>query len=225
MKRMRNCAEKLGNEINKITASLMGSGIVDDQNYAAIHKCRNDITRVEFKNSECISIAYKYNSYDQVYEELNIGKVYNFKLMDGGIFQMSYSFHKFELIAHRLAFYPSPELLPFREAPREYMRDELFLEINEKRLHAFPVRFDFNASDEFYINKNHPRCHLTLGDFESCRIPVSRPITPCDFIKFIIINFYKVTDYSFENLIPRSNFKFDETISKEEKKMMHICVS
>lgn len=222
---MKNFAEKLEGEINKITANLIGSGLIDDQNYAVIHKCRNEITKVEFKNAENISVAYKYNSYAQLYNELNIGRVYNFKLIDGGIFQMSYSFHKLELMAHRLAFYPSPELLPFREAPREYMREVLFLEINEKRLHAFPVRFDFNASDEFYINKIHPKCHLTLGDFDSCRIPVARPITPYDFINFIMMNFYKVVDYSFENLIPKSNFKFDETISKEERAMMHIYVS
>src|SRR5690606_9999259 len=110
----------------------------------------------------------------------------NMKLVDGALLQMMYSVQGDALLRHRLAFYPSPNLLPFQDAADSYMRDELFVEIVQRRIVPFPLRFDFDGRENVHVDVCHPKSHLTLGDVKDCRIPVSAPLTPRWFLEFIL---------------------------------------
>ena len=57
-----------------------------------------------------------------------------------------------------------------------------------KNIYPFPIRFDF----DFYnsIDVEHPKSHLTLGQYKNCRIPVTSAVTPGQFLIFILRNFY-----------------------------------
>ena len=50
--------------------------------------------------------------------------------------------------------------------------DEIYADVVGREVVPFPLRFDYDArvkKQEVY----HPACHLTLGQYTNCRIPVS----------------------------------------------------
>ncbi len=47
---------------------------------------------------------------------------------------------------------------------------------------------------------HHPFSHITLGEYKNCRIPADRPVSPMQFVRFIMEHFYYV---------PSSQLEFD----------------
>jgi hypothetical protein len=90
----------------------------------------------------------------------------------------------------------------------------------DKKTIIFPIRFDFSKTHTDVI---HPIAHATFGNYKDCRIPISNPISPKRFVSFILRNFY---NYKFmEELLENellSNLSFDETITANEKKLLHF---
>lgn len=116
-------------------------------------------------------------------------------LLDGAIIQMMYRFNRRgSLNEHRLAFYPNPNLERYQDSPDDYedryYGNKLFTEMYENVVVAFPVRFDFNNDPARFVELDHPQSHMTVGNYQNCRIPVSHPITPYRFMDFILRNFY-----------------------------------
>lgn len=60
--------------------------------------------------------------------------------------------------------------------------------------------------------------HLTIGQYKNCRIPVVRPLTPSQFITFILRNFYHTAYNKYCQKLTQYNFSFDATITKSEQK-------
>lgn len=146
-------------------------------------------------------------------------ELYNFKLIDGAIVQMMYTFNCNNLKSHRLAFFPYPRLEEYQNNPEIDDRDEIFADIIRKDIYPFPIRFDYNSN-----NTDHPSSHLTLGQYLNCRIPVSAPLTPYLFMDFILRNFYNTI---YKKLTQKINFKgksFKETITTNEKKLIHLKI-
>jgi hypothetical protein len=136
------------------------------------------------------SIALKNVGYSIAYSKIEGNDQYHVKLPDGGLLLFQYSFDAESdmLLKHRLCFFPSPRLPTMEEAPELYQDDLTYADLVLERLVRFPIRFDFdpeNAKDVV-----HPHCHLTLGQFDNCRIPVSHPVSPYTFIMFVLRNFY-----------------------------------
>ena len=73
-------------------------------------------------------------------------------------------------------------------------------------------------------NVQHPHCHLTLGDVRCCRIPVSAPLTPRWFIKFVLRNFYQTKDHDFVLGLPNHRLNFNSTITENEARLIHVVV-
>ncbi|WP_443029068.1 DUF2290 domain-containing protein [Spirulina sp. CS-785/01] len=98
----------------------------------------------------------------------------------------------------------------------------IYADILEKNISPVPIRFDDDPDN--FEEIEHPQCHLTLGQFKNCRIPVSAPLTPSVFIAFILRNFYNT---AFKKFTQDLNFKFSlfaETITNNEKKILHISI-
>ncbi len=68
----------------------------------------------------------------------------------------------------------------------------------------FPVRYDYDGRDGRHEELAHPKSHLTLGQYECCRIPVSAPVTPYWFVDFILGNFYDTPDRCYADKMPVS---------------------
>jgi len=213
----------LKEDIDGLISELIGKGVCDDANFSAIRSYGRQ-SEVTFSGSEHISIALSDIEYSDIYSELSNKRSYNMKLIDGALIQLMYRIDDNELMQHRLSFYPSPNLLPFQDDPDSYMRDELFLEIVQRRIVPFPLRFDFDARDGVHVDVTHPKSHLTLGDVKGCRIPISAPLTPRWFVEFILRNFYQTNTHDFVSDLPQHRIEFPMSITGNEKKLMHMVV-
>jgi len=222
MSRVGSPRDKVREDLERLTAELIGLGLVDDQNFPATKQVGNSLWEVSFKGAENISLAMVDSEYEVIYNELSASRSFNLKLIDGGLLQLSYRFEDDILIKHRLAYYPSPSLRPFQEDPELYMREELYMEIVSRRIVPFPLRFDYDLKAAKDVA--HPCCHLTLGDIEGCRIPVHSPLMPRQFLEFVIRNFYQTEKFDFIAKFPKHRHFFDISISANERNLIHLAV-
>lgn len=214
---------KVKRDLDGLIGRLIQFGICDDSNFSTVRKLGLK-HEVSFTGAEHISFALKEFDYADIYRELAEKRSYNMKLVDGALLQLMYRFKRNRLLQHRLAFYPSPVLRPFQDDPEAYMHDELFLEIVQRRIVPFPLRFDFDDRIEVAVDIRHPRSHLSLGDAKGCRVPVTAPLTPRWFIEFILRNFYQVDDLNFAEGLPAHRIQFEESITPNEKELMHLQI-
>lgn len=210
-------------DIDGLISELIGKGICDDSNFSAI-RSYGHMVDVTFSGSEHVSIRQGNIEYADIYRELADKRSFNMKLIDGALLQMMYRVEGTALRQHRLAFYPSPSLLSFQEDPDAYMRDELFIEIVQRRIVPFPLRFDFDAREGVHVDTVHPKSHLTLGDVKDCRIPVSAPVTPRWFVEFILRNFYQTERHDFISDLPKHEIRFPASITQNEMGLMHMVI-
>ncbi|HAL6565286.1 TPA: DUF2290 domain-containing protein [Escherichia coli] len=210
-------------DIDNLISELIGKGVCDDSNFSAIRQ-QGRMADITFSGSEHVSIALGDIEYVEIYRELADKRSFNMKLVDGALLQMMYRVEGDALLQHRLAFYPSPSLLPFQDDPDAYMRDDLFIEIVQRRIVPFPLRFDFDAREGIHVDVVHPQSHLTLGDVKGCRIPVSAPVTPRWFVEFILRNFYQTDKHDFIGGLPRHEIQFPASITPNEMGLMHLVI-
>jgi len=215
-------------QINKITRLLNKGSLQIDYNVPKIGKIENEITWSNYQN---LAFTLKNESYETVYNEININRDYNFKMFDQAIVQMKYLFNKNNLVKHILSYYPNPNVEGFKDNIENYEEDyfgnKLFSDIIDKKIIVFPIRFDYS---EVWKDCEHPKVHATFGNFTDCRIPVSSPISPNRFILFILRSFYfeKFKNVFNEDIIKELNIKKEEiclknkNMSKEEKEFSFI---
>lgn len=220
---MAEFPQRIKKDLDDLIAELIRVGVCDDSNFSAIRSTGKQC-EVTFSGAEHVSIALGDIEYAEIYRELAEKRSYNMKLIDGALLHLMYRFDGDHLRQHRLAFYPSPSLLPFQDDPDAYMRDELFIEIIQRRIVPFPLRFDFDARENVHIDVTHPKSHLTLGDVKGCRIPVSAPLTPRWFVEFVLRNFYQTHEHDFVRNLPRHGINFPSTITGNEAALMHLVV-
>ncbi len=141
----------------------------------------------------------------------------------GALVQMMYTFKGNTLIYHRLAFFPSPYFEDFQNEPESYELDEIYTDIIAKNIIPFPLRFDFHP--DMHQEIEHPKSHLTLGQFKNCRIPVAFPLSPYVFISFILRNFYNTAFRKFTDKLSLPLILLQGTITSNEKKILHMTSS
>lgn len=209
--------------LDGLVAELIRVGLCNDQNFAAIRSTGQQ-HEVTFKGAEHISLALRDADYLDLYRELDATRSFNMKLVDGALLQLMYRFAGNRLLQHRLAFYPSPGLLPFPEDPDGYLSDDSFIDIIRRRIVPFPVRFDFDDREGVPVDVAHPRSHLSLGDVKNCRIPVTAPLTPRQFVEFVLRHFYQSSEHDFVSGLPPHDQGFESTITENESRLMHMVV-
>jgi hypothetical protein len=211
-------------QINRITSKLIEVSLSVSQNFPASRE--NEV--VTWSGQTDISFALKNVSYVEIYEEFLKYDNYNIQMLDGALIQIMYKVKEGELLSHRLAFYPCPDLERYQDNPIDY--EELYFgegiygDVVSRQISAFPLRFDYDP--ENHVKIEHPRSHLTLGQYKNCRIPVISPITPGDFIKFILRSFYY---NAFDEHLRGFQFStgevdFDKTITTQEKEILHLSI-
>ncbi|MHC5897197.1 DUF2290 domain-containing protein [Nostoc sp.] len=214
--------QEIYREINTITQKLIEVSLCYQQNFPSSTPIGRDSYEIAYSGMQDLSIALKNIDYKDIYQELDKGKNYNFKMIDGALIQLLYTYKKSELISHRLAFLPSPFLELFQNEPAIYEADEIYADIIAKNILPVPIRFDYDPDNHKELD--HPKCHLTLGQFENCRIPVCSPIAPSIFISFIIRSFYNTAFRKFTDELTFSSKLFDKTITVAEKKVLHMAI-
>lgn len=208
------------NQINSITSSLIGLNLSEEQNFPS-----EKDGSIYISGNHDISISLKNIPYSEIYSILREDKNYNFKLIDGALIQIQYSYNvEGNLKKYRLAFFPSPSLEEFQNNSEIYEMDEIYADIIQKNIITTPIRFDFDSENNSIIH--HPYSHLTIGQYKNCRIPVCKPITPFIFMDFILRNFYNTAKNKFsEELNFDKTNSFDYCIHDLEKKILHLSIA
>lgn len=208
-------------QINQIVAYLVEIGLAGDQNFAFRRELAGGVTEISFQQAAYISIALKDRAYAEIYENLTGARAYNAKMPDGALIQLMYRFSKEELQSHRLSFFPAPNLEEFQNNPEVYLGDEMYADVVARNIVPFPIRFDYVSNTS---RADHPKSHLTLGQYENCRIPVTAPLTPFWFTDFILRNFYHTAFLNYAGRLPRFSDVFADCIVANEKSVVHLQV-
>nr|VFK30828.1 MAG: Uncharacterized conserved protein (DUF2290) [Candidatus Kentron sp. MB]VFK34387.1 MAG: Uncharacterized conserved protein (DUF2290) [Candidatus Kentron sp. MB]VFK76491.1 MAG: Uncharacterized conserved protein (DUF2290) [Candidatus Kentron sp. MB] len=93
-----------------------------------------------------------------------------------------------------------------------------------KNIVPFPLRFDFDSREEVFVEVEHPKSHLTMGQYENCRIPVSAPLTPYHFIGFILRNFYNTAYRKYSTELSAFTHCFETSIIAHEMDLLYVRV-
>ncbi|KRB42063.1 DUF2290 domain-containing protein [Phenylobacterium sp. Root700] len=207
-------------ETQKLTAELIAVGICTDQNFPAQVMHTDGAITVGMSNTNNLAITLKNVPYSDAYKVIADERAFSMRFIDGGLLQILYTFRTGELVKHRLAFFPSPDLLEYQNNAEIYDTDELYADITPLNIVTTPLRFDFDK--ESFVEGEHPMCHLTIGQYKNCRIPVSAPLTPHAFVSFILRAFYNTP---FRNLCADLSVvspKLFRTISGVEHQQLYL---
>lgn len=209
-------------QIRRILTHLAEVGLSDDQQTPIFR--RRGLTEITFDNAGLVSRAMKGVAYANVYDEFLRNRAFSAKLLDGALLQMAYAFDGNDLAKHRLAFLASPHLIRFDEDRVRYLDDERFAHILDRDVDPISIRFDYDHSDSRHKEVLHPKSHLTIGSYEHCRVPVSSPLAPLDFVEFVLRSFYSTAREDFASGLPSSRAAFPRSISAKEKTVLHVVV-
>lgn len=212
---------RIRHQVQRLTSDFVGLGLCNSQNFPSI-KSEGGISEVSYSGMSDLSIVLKNQPYQDLYSELLRTSAYNILMLDGAIIQLMYRFKDGILVSHRLAFFPSPNLDEYQNNPDIYELDEIYADIILKNIVVFPVRFDFDSSEVVFVEQEHPKSHLTLGQYKNCRIPVTSPVTPYLFLNFILRNFYNTAYKKHSEGITLFRELFEDTIYPSEREIAHL---
>lgn len=207
-------------QIQTLTSDLISISLCVNQKFPAIVESPEGFVDVTVSNLANLSVSLKNIPYHEIYKELASGGLYNLKMVDGALIQMMYRFKKDELVSHRLAFFPSPDLSEYQNNSDIYEEDEIYAEVVAKNIVSTPIRFDFDPKR--FEEIHHPRSHLTLGQYVNCRIPVGAPLTPFVFLDFILRSFYNTAHRKFCSTLTNFGERFPLSIVKNEQMVLHV---
>lgn len=213
--------EEIYIQIQNVTSQMVAISLCDRQQFPTMRDIGGK-WEISVKESSTLSIALKNLPYQIIYKELDRAGTYNLKMIDGALIQMMYMFDDQGIMSHRLAFFPSPELEDYENDPELYDTDEIYADIIAKNIVPFPIRFDFDRDDALHQEVDHPKSHLTLGQFKNCRIPVSAPLTPFVFIHFVLRNFYNTAFRKFTEKLNFNGIQFEENLTPGERAIPHL---
>jgi hypothetical protein len=208
-------------QIRDVTGILINASLVDHQHAPAM-KNVGGLLQIGISGSPDLSVSLRDLPYDEVYKALFSAGAYHLRMLDGALIQMLYCFSRRNLVSHRLCFFPAPSLATYDDASELYETDEVFADIFSHFTVKAPLRIDFSADDNEFVEIDHPRCHASLGQYKDCRIPVDGPLTPFRFMRFILRNFYYSAygEINFDNRAVEN--AFNTTITDAERKIFYF---
>jgi len=213
-------ADEILVEINVSIRRLIEVGLSVQQNWPILKTFPGNRKEIAIAGSPELTISMKDEPYWEVYEQLLEARAFHVQMIDGTLIQMLYRFEGKKLISHRLCTFPAPNLDPYDNEPKSYEEDEIYADIIAKNIVHVPMRFDYNPDDHKEVD--HPMSHLTLGQYVNCRIPVSAPVTPARFLRFLLRNFYFTAFHTNSLGMLGGNKSFEETITRLERTISHL---
>lgn len=216
--------EQIRQQVEKLTANLVGLSLCNRQNFPSMRNFGEGLCEISIGDKGNVSYALKNISYHDIYLELERTQTYNLRMLDGALVHMMYLFRNNQVEKHRLTFFPSPFLEEFQNNTEIYLEDEIYAEVIMKNIVPFPIRFDFDCREEVVVEINHPKSHLTLGQYQNCRIPVSAPLTPYHFISFVLRNFYNTAYRKYCDELTTFDDCFDASITDLERGLPYFQI-
>lgn len=213
--------QQTGQQIRDVIHLLMMESLIDHQNYPS-SRTSGTQTIIGISGSPDLSISMREIDYSEIYQLLVAAGAYHIKMIDGGIIQLLYTFENNAIHSHRLCYFPSPSLEAYDEMAQLYEDDEVFADIFSRFTIRSPMRFDYSANEDEFVEFDHPKSHMTIGHYKDCRIPVTGPLTPFRFMRFLLRSFYYCA-YGRVNLDHRATqTAFQNSITQGEQTLLHI---
>lgn len=212
---------ELREDVLALIGLLVESGLADRQRYPHVAEETRHSGRLGFDRD--LHAVFVERPYAELYDALVGDELFHVMFPDGGLLQFGMTMNYGRLTKQRLAFYPNPWLKRFDDMALEYLRDEVWGHVVSEYQTPVACRFDFDESDSVFRVMDHPRAHLTLGQYPNCRIPLLRPISPSQFVDFVCRNFYSRAFRSLKGR-HRSGLAFAECIHPDERNMVHLVV-
>jgi hypothetical protein len=209
-------------QVCNLTESLVGLSLSNEQNFPATRGAFNSDFEISVRTASAMTVALKNVPYADIYTELERARCFNVKMLDGALITLRYRFRNGGVCEHTLSYFPSPDLVHFQNEPEIYLEDEVYADIVARNIVPFPIRFDFSNDDAKFADVHHPYSHLTLGQYENCRIPVCSPFGPLAFGSFILRNFYNTAFRKYSESIPATRLSFPKTITANERLIPHL---
>jgi hypothetical protein len=211
-------------QVESLTSALIKLSLSNAQNFPTTRGEPDRNYEITVSNAAKMTLALKNVAYSEIYRELDSEKCFNFKMLDGALVVLRYRFISGQISEHSLSFFPSPDLDEFQNNPELYLLDEVYADVIARNIVPFPIRFDYCNDQAKFVEIHHPYSHLTLGQYENCRIPVNSPLCPLAFGGFILRNFYNTAFRKYSEEIPVSIRSFRKTITSSEQRIPHfVC--
>ncbi|MDI6872398.1 MAG: DUF2290 domain-containing protein [Bacillota bacterium] len=223
--------EQFKEEVHELTAALIESGLVDDQNFVNRRTVGN---KREGTQTVALEAAYWSDPdvrvlasipYHELHAHLTTSRAYDLRFLDGALAQFRFEFSADSpgiLRRSRIAFLPAPDLTPFQQDPEIYLHDEVFGNVVDQRAVTTPFRFDYDIREGTVVDGHHPAAHVTLGQYPHCRIAAAGPITPYYFVEFVARAFYRTKTISLTDQLPSPRVAVPATITSHELTLVHI---
>jgi len=208
-------------QINEIISVLVKEGLSDHQRFPSV-KTVGSQTQISIPDAPNLSVSLKDKPYFEIYDALRKSEAYHVRMLDGALVQFLYTFENNELSSHRLAFFPSPMLEMYDTAPEYYDHDLSYGDIVGEFSIKFPFRFDYSSSEDKHVDVDHPKSHLTLGQYKGCRIPVGAPLTPLRFMRFTLRNFYNPAYYAVDMDKKAGLSSFPDVLTAAERDILFL---
>lgn len=208
-------------QLHRLTGCLIENSFSGDYNFSSINTYPEGFTIISWDKEANISETFDKNlSYKEVYDICRDRRYFTLLLVDEAIIQFYYKFKNGVLLNHRIAFLPSPYLEEFQNNPDLYIDDLIYAEVINKSLVPSPIRFDYDKKS--FVDTDHPQSHMTIGQYQNCRIPVKSALTPFQFINFIFNNFYNKVLLNTELSTKCNEIYFGDSITASESNLVHI---
>lgn len=199
-----------------IKQQLLDCNLLADWNPSVIERLSKGVNRVTWATvgtrPELTDIS---NSSVQEYLLFLEGRHFQFRLVDGSFFQLSYDVksQNDEISQSRLVWYPCPVAFSPEELEIASLSEIIQTSpINTLALQA-PLRFDFAPNQEA---DNHSSTHLHLGK-EDFRLPVQRALEPSRFVRFIIRSAYPHAWKEFPCFREAEDWGFADKLQEDDK--------
>ena len=216
-KENKNFINKFEKDYKEIVRELFQKQLIKEIRHDSIKESNEQITITrENKENESNILFDKQISIDDIMKELLYQREYNILFYDRSIIQYEFLIENGKIKKERLIFIKKHNYLWSKE------------EISEKELHDIEldwfqeengiptiIRIDYDT--ENFEDVLHPITHMTLSNYDECRIPMMGAMSLYNFINFVLNFFYN------ESLSFKSAFsEVDITISDNERKRLHF---
>ncbi|MDE2731236.1 MAG: DUF2290 domain-containing protein [Bacteroidota bacterium] len=211
---------QVSSQIKGTIRFMHDQGLVQDQRAPKRKTDRGTVT-VMFGGVQHMKAASRNPSYAGIYLESSRRGVYSIRMLDEALVQLHYEFRHQQLIRHRLAYLPHPWLGDFHLTREDFVQNNINIDTIARGWPPTPFRFDFDRHAQRDVV--HPAAHFTIGSVSQCRIPVTRPLTPYEFIDFLLRNLYDSLANRYSAGLPKPRVAYQSTITQAESNLVHMA--
>lgn len=170
----------------------------------------------ENKSNESNILYDRHLPIETIMDILLENKEYNLLLYDRSIIKYQLAIRNGKIYKERLIFIKKHNYLWTKDEINKKDIDDFGIDWFQEEI-SIPIVIRIDYDSENYEDIIHPITHMTLSNYEECRIPMMGAVTLYNFVNFVLNFFYN------DNLNCASVFEeMDITISQNEKKRLHF---